>query len=123
MTISQPGAAEDVLRHIEPGADVIVPLANGEPVAVIDALEANHEQLDGVRIHQMHALRERPYIRGECGDHLRHVSYFLSHATRQAFWDGELDLVPSNFSEMPRLLRDCTRCSLVIAAASPPDAH
>ena len=36
----------------------------------------------------MHALHDRPYLRGECGDHLRHVSYFLSAATRPAFWAG-----------------------------------
>jgi acyl-CoA hydrolase len=69
----------------------------------------------------MHALHERPYLRGECGDHLRHVSYFLSAATRQAYWDGHLDLVPANFSEMPRTLREHTACTMVLAAASPPD--
>ena len=33
------GAAEAVLDLIEVGADVIVPLANGEPVSVLDAIE------------------------------------------------------------------------------------
>ena len=27
----------------------------------------------------MHALHDRPYLHGACGDRLRHVSYFLSH--------------------------------------------
>src|SRR3954471_10814857 len=116
-----PVPADDVLRHVPPRADLIVPLANGEPGAVLDALEAAHERLDRVRIHQMHALHERPYLRGECGDHLRHVSYFLSEATRAAYWDGQVELVPANFSEMPRTLREHTSCSLVLAAASPPD--
>jgi acyl-CoA hydrolase len=71
----------------------------------------------------MHALHDRPYIRGECGDHLRHVSYFLSPATRDAYWAGCCDLTPANFSEMPRTLREFTRCSMVLAAASPPDQH
>jgi hypothetical protein len=78
-------SAENVLDHIPAGADVIVPMANGEPVGLLDALEANHQRLSGVRVHQMHALHERAYIRGELRDHLRHVSYFLSGATRQAF--------------------------------------
>lgn len=116
-----PVAADAILDHVPPGADLILPLANGEPVAVLDALEANHERLERVRLHQMHALRDRAYIRGECGDHLRHVSYFLSGATRQAFWDGQVDLVPANFSEMPRTLREHTACTLVVATASPPD--
>jgi acyl-CoA hydrolase len=118
-----PGRPEDVLAYVEPGADVIVPLANGEPPAILDAMETNAEGLDGVRIHQMHALTERAYIRGELGDHLRHVSYFLSPATRPAYWRGTVDLVPNHFSEMPRLLTHSTRCSLVIARCSPPDRH
>src|ERR1700751_1049410 len=71
----------------------------------------------------MDASRERSYIRGELGKHLRHVSYYLGPATRQAYWNGGCDLVPNNFSEMPALLRQATRCSLVLAAASPPDPH
>ncbi|HEU4976397.1 MAG TPA: acetyl-CoA hydrolase/transferase C-terminal domain-containing protein [Baekduia sp.] len=114
---------EAVLDHVGPEADLIVPLANGEPVTVLDALEAEHERLEGVRVHQMHALHERPHIRGECGDHLRHVSYFLSAATRPAYWAGTCDLTPANFSEMPRTLREATRNPMVLAAASPPDRH
>ncbi len=117
------GEPDDVLAHVEPGADLIVPLACGEPPALLDALEAHAGQLDGVRVHQMHALAERDYIRGRFGDRLRHVSYFLSNATREAYWAGGCDLVPSNFSEMPALLRRATRCSLVIAASTLPDRH
>jgi hypothetical protein len=83
MVLRTASAPDELLRHIPAGADPIVPLANGEPVALLDAPEDGYEQRDGVRIHQMHALHERPYLRGECGDHLRHVSYFLSAAPRQ----------------------------------------
>lgn len=114
---------EAVLDHIPPGADVIVPLANGEPVTVLDAIEANADQLEGVRIRQMHALRDRPYLHGAFGDRLRHVSYFLSQVTRPAYWDGTVDVVPNHFSEVPWLLRTTTKCSLAIVAASPPDRH
>jgi acyl-CoA hydrolase len=119
----QPSAPAALLDHVPPQADLVVPMANGEPVALLDVLEAEHRRLDGVRVHQMLALRERAYMRGECGDHLRHVSYFLSAATRPAYWAGHIDLVPNHFSEVPQLLRGSTRCSLVIAAASMPDAH
>jgi acyl-CoA hydrolase len=118
-----PGRAEDVLAHIPPGADLIVPIAAGEPVTLIDTLEAAFEQLDGVRIHRMDPLRERAYIRGELGDHLRHVDYYLGPGSRQAYLDGRCDLVPNNFSEMPQLLREATKCTLVLAGASMPDEH
>jgi acyl-CoA hydrolase len=116
-------APEAVLAHIPPGADIILPLANGEPPTLLDTLEAHYRELSGVRIHQMHALTERPYIRGECGDHLRHISYFLSAATRPSFWAGTCDLVPNHFSEVPMILQRSTKCSLVLARAAPPDAH
>src|SRR5918999_1228296 len=115
------GRPEDVLAHIGPGADVILPLANGEPVGLLDVLERENERLRDVRVHQMHALHERPYIHGAYRDRLRHVSYFLSGATRQAYWAARCDLVPNHFSEMPRLLEVSTTRPIVLAAASPPD--
>ena len=71
----------------------------------------------------MHALRERRYINGEFGDHLRHVSYFLAPPTRKAFQAGHCDLMPNHFSEVPDLLWRHTNHSLVIAAASLPNKH
>jgi acyl-CoA hydrolase len=123
MTAPQAVPAEAVLDHVSDGADVIVPLANGEPVSVIDALEVHAERFRGVRIHQMHALHERPYLHGDRREHLLHVSYFLSPITRPAFYEQGCQLVPNNFSEVPRLLRETTKCSLVAAAAAPMDRH
>jgi acyl-CoA hydrolase len=122
-TLSNSGRPEDVLPLLTPGADVIVPVANGEPPTLLDTLEQHQDLLDRVRVHQMHALQERPYIRGEFEDRLRHVSYFLSPATRAAYWAGGCDLVPSHFSEVPALLRLATRCSVVMARAAPLDRH
>src|SRR4051812_39829339 len=115
--------AEAVLEHIKPGADIIMPNANGEPATLVDVLEEHAEQLQDVRIHQMHALRERRYINGEFGDRLRYVSYYLAGPSRKAYLAGKCDLVPNHFSEVPDLLRRHTKCSLVIAAASRPNKH
>src|SRR5262245_49082463 len=103
MQRAQP--AEAVLDHIERGTQLIVPLANGEPTAVLDAVEAAAGSLEGVRVHQMHALHERRYLNGDFGDRLRHVSYFLSHITRPHFAAGHIDLVPAHFSEVHAIMR------------------
>jgi acyl-CoA hydrolase len=100
-----------------------MPLANGEPVALLDAIEAHASSLTGVRIHQMHALRDRRYLYGDFGDRLHHVSYFLSHVTRDRFAEGTIDLVPNHFSQVPDLLRRTTTDPLVICTVSPPDRH
>jgi acyl-CoA hydrolase len=123
VPLSAPVDASSVLDHLPAGADVIVPLANGEPTSVLDAMEAGVDRLDGVRVHQMHVLHDRPYLHGAHPDRLRHVSYFLSPITRPAFWEGTVDLVPNHFSEVPLILQRCTNCALVVAACSPPDRH
>jgi acyl-CoA hydrolase len=92
-------------------------------VSLLDAIEAGAAGLRGVRVHQMHALYDRPYLHGAVRDHLLHVSYFLSPVTRPAFHERGCELVPNHFSEVPRLLRETTRCSMVLAAAAPMDRH
>jgi acyl-CoA hydrolase len=120
-----PNQPHDVVDLISARGDVIVPLANGEPTAVLDALEAAAEagRLDGVSVHQMHALHDRSYLAGAYGDDLRHIAYFLSHITRKHFANGTLDLVPAHFSEVYALMAGRADDPLVVAAASPPDRH
>ena len=114
-----------MLQHIRPHSALIVPLANGEPTALLDAIEAAAARgdIDGVTVHQMHALRDRPYLHGQYGDRLRHVSYFLSHITRPCYQAGTVDLVPNHFSEVFGHMQGRTHDPLIIAAAAPPDRH
>ena len=70
--------------------------------------------LDDVRLHQMLAMRSRPYIDGQ-RPNLRHVSWFLSPANRDAFRRGDCDLVPNSFSDVPRLMRQAVAPPLVLA--------
>jgi acyl-CoA hydrolase len=113
---------ETVLEHIEPGADVIVGAGNGEPRTVVDVIEAAADRLQGVRMHQMLPLRPRPCF-STGGPGLRHVSWFLTPADRDAFHAGTCDLVPNNFSEVPLLMRTATKASLLVVAVAPPDRH
>jgi acyl-CoA hydrolase len=115
-------SSEAVLDHVPPEGDVIVGLGNGEPVTLLDAIEAGAGLLRDVRIHQTLPLRDRAYINGEI-DGLRHVSWFLSPHDRDAFHRGKCDLVPNSFSDVPRLMETSTRRSLVLASVSPPDRH
>src|SRR5262245_31414059 len=108
-----------ILDHIPDGADVIVGLGNSEPVRVLDVIEANADRFRALRLHQMLPLRRRRYIDGEFPG-IRHVSWFLSPADRDAFHAGACDLVPNSFSEVPRLMRSLAP-ALVVGAVSPPD--
>jgi acyl-CoA hydrolase len=116
------GAAA-VIERVRPGTHLIVPIANGEPVTLLDAVEAAAPSLEGVTVHQMHALHDRPSLHGAFGDRLRHVSYFLSHVTRERFHEGGVDLVPNHFSEVYDLMRRRATQPCVLASVSPPDRH
>src|SRR5215217_7231595 len=99
---------EAVIEHVGEGGDLIAGMGNSEPVTVLDAIEAHAERLSGVRIHQTLPFKERRYMHGHFPG-LRHVSWFLSPANREAFHEGACELVPNNFSEVPSLMRRSTR--------------
>jgi acyl-CoA hydrolase len=119
---SAAAVADALVEALPADCDIVVPIANGEPISLLDELEARADRLQGVRVHQMHALRDRPYLHGAHRGRLEHVSWFLSPVTRPAFAAGGCQFVPANFSEVPRLLRQRAPV-VVLASASPPDRH
>lgn len=114
---------QEVIELIVEEADIIIPIGNGEPHRLLDILEGNYMKLHNVNVHQMLALKERDYISGKMKGHLSHVSYFLSGATRGAYYDGHIELVPNVFHDVPRLLKNTTKMSMIMAVASPMDEH
>src|ERR687883_62866 len=79
------GSPETVMKYVSEGDDLIVGMYNCEPATVLDAIEAQAEQLSGVRIHQMLPVRERRYMHGLYPG-LRHVSWFLSPPDRHGYF-------------------------------------
>lgn len=114
---------QQFIDKIEPFADLILPLGHGEPRLLLDWLEEEHKQLERVKIHQILPVQQRDYMYGKMKGHLTHVSYFLSGANRQAYLDGHIELVPNVFHEMPKILRQSTHLSAVLAVVSPIDEH
>ena len=114
---------EDILAFIHDGDDLILPIANGEPQLLMDILEKNAAKFQNIRIHQMHEIKERAYIQGKAKPSLSYVSYFLSDASREAFLQGQCELVPNHFRQVPRILSETTKTSLILAAASMIDEH
>lgn len=112
-----------IIELIEKDADIILPLTNGEPHKLLDILEENTDALTNVKIHQLLALKHRKYMEGAFPGKLSHLSYFLSGATRNMFHQGLVDLVPNNFHEMPKILRQSTNLSMIMAVASPMDEY
>lgn len=121
----RPLPPEAVLDLLGEHTDIVIPLANGEPVGLLDVIEAAvaSGRPGTIDVHQMHALHDRPYLHGEFGKSMRHLSYFLSHVTRPCYEAGHVELIPNHFSEVYSLIRARTSDPVVLAASSLPDRH
>ncbi|WP_225435401.1 acetyl-CoA hydrolase/transferase family protein [Bacillus aerolatus] len=111
--------AEQAIRIIEAGDDIIVPLMAGEPPALLSALEKRTD-LKRNRLFQM--LTSRPAIRKR-PEQLKVISMFLSGGDRQAFHEGAVDLLPNHFSDVPNILEEMTDQRVIMATVSPIDEN
>ena len=123
MSVTKLLTSNEIINLIDKDMDIILPLSNGEPHGLLDILEENYQKLANVKVHQLLALRERDYIHGKMKGHLSHISYFLSGATRKAYWEGHVELIPNVFQEMYSLLQKTTQKPIVMATVSPMDEH
>lgn len=112
-------SSDEAITIIEPKADIIVPLAVGEPPGLLDALpKADH--LEGNRLFQMLSLRP---VLNVNKDKVKIVSMFLNKDERRAFYDHDIDLLPNHFSDLPFILNEITTNRVLMVTTSPMDAN
>ena len=118
------GTPEDAVNLIKNGDFIIVPTAVGEPPALLTALSEQRLRFRDVKVGQILAVRKYGYLDPETVDHVRHVAFFYSAATRPGGLNGWVDFIPSYFSEMPALIeRGQIPSDVVFSLASPMDKH
>ncbi len=115
--------AAAAVHLVRDGDTIVVPIAAGEPPALLTALSEQRVRLHDVRVSQLLGLGRFDYLTPEAAPHVRHVSPFLGAATRAGAAEGWVDWVPVNFSEVPALIRQgLMAADLVFAQVSPMDA-
>ncbi|MDV2685035.1 acetyl-CoA hydrolase/transferase C-terminal domain-containing protein [Alkalihalophilus lindianensis] len=113
----QTATSLEAVSVIEPREDIIVPLAVGEPPALMKAL-ADHDGLEGNRLFQMLSLH--PVLSLDPSK-VKIISMFLNKDERRAFYDHEVDLLPNHFSDLPEILKEATNDQVIMATVSPMD--
>ncbi len=117
-------SAAEAIRAVRDGDTIVVPTAVGEPPALLNALSDARRDFRDVKVSQILPLRKYGYIDPETAEHVRHVAYFFSGATRPGGGEGWVDYLPAYFSELPALIRrDLSPADVVFALASPMDEH
>ena len=129
MTVQEQYAAKrmsaaEAIRHVHNGDTIVVPTAVAEPPALLTALSDHRRDFHDVKVSQILAVRKMGYLDPTTAQHVRHVAYFFSGATRPGFHEGVVDFRPSYFSEMPQLIeRGLMPAEVVFTQASPMDQH
>lgn len=115
--------AQQAVALVRDHDTIVVPIAAGEPPALLTALSDVRESLRGVVVSQLLGLGRYDYLDPASVDQVRHSSPFLGGATRSGAAEGWIDWVPANFSEVPALIRQGLMPSdVVFAQASPMDS-
>jgi acyl-CoA hydrolase len=111
-------AALDLARYVKPGATVAWGQGCAEPLTLTEALASQRAQLGGVRCFT--GVSSSPALHPAHGDHLSFASYTAAGANRALSRAGLLDIVPSHYSELPRILADGPFRVDVLFLALPP---
>ena len=75
-------SAADAMALVRNGDAIIVPTGVAEPPALLTALSDQRQQLQGVSVWQILAMRKYAYLDPATTQHVRHVAYFYGGATR-----------------------------------------
>lgn len=110
-------SANDAVSIIKENEDIVVPLGNGSPRTLYQALET-HDGLKNCRLYQLLSFNE---IIDVSPDKLKIISMFLTGIERKAYREGKIDLLPNHFSDVPRLLQEVTNRPTIMATVAPMD--
>ena len=111
---------EEALQVLHNGDWIVVPTGVGEPPALLTALSEQRRHFQNIRVAQILAVRKYGYFDPSTEQHVRHVAYFFGAASRPGGQAGQIDFIPSYFSEMPMLIeRGLMPVDVVFAMASP----
>ena len=109
--------AQEAVQLVEPGDGIIFPIMPGEPPALLEALPSNGS-LKGNTLYRM--LPSFPTV-DISPSKLKQVSIFLSGMDRKGFNQGNIDLLPNHFSDIPALLKKRTDRPVIMATVSSMD--
>lgn len=116
--------AHDAIDQVRDGDRIVVPTGVSEPPTLLKALSDRRREFKGVSVAQILPLAPYDYFDQETVAHVQHLGYFLGGASRPGAQQGWIDTLASNFSELPRLIRQgLTPSDVVFSLASSMDDH
>jgi acyl-CoA hydrolase len=111
---------EEILELIPDGSDIIVPLGNGEPDAILSEIDEHLDFFSSLKIHQILEIKDRKYMH-KINPNIEYHSYFMNGFSRAAFRDRTIELVPNHFHDVPKIMESRVKKPIMVCQTSPMD--
>ena len=115
--------AEDAAKVVKSGDIIWAPPASNEPIAIWKALAERKEELEGVIVRQFLSRRKHPHMDPSFAPHIFIECFFVTDSVRDLIKQGYATYVPSNFGDIPNVIRNSDKVDLLVMTVSPPDEH
>lgn len=98
-------STDEVLRKIRPGSSIFLGTGLAEPRTLVKSLMfSNAPNLDDLELIQLVSLGDAVSIDQKYAQHFRLKTFFVGFTANDAIMAGRIDLIPSRFFEIPRLI-------------------
>ena len=114
----------EAVAHLHAGEVVYLGGNAATPRILARAVADRAEDLDGLRVAHVLLLGDDPFAQPPALGRIRHLSWFVGPADRQALLLDHADYVPTHLSEIPRLMRaGLPKIDTALVMTAPPDRH
>lgn len=113
---------EEAVKLVKSGDVIWAPPASNEPNILFEALADRKNELEGVVLRQFLSRRKRPFMDPSYVPHISIESFFVTNVVRDLIRDGHATYVPSNFGDIPSIIRQ-SGCDVLMLTVAPMDEH
>jgi acyl-CoA hydrolase len=113
---------DEILSLIPDDSDIIIPLGNGEPDAILSKIDENLHLFTSLKIHQILELKDRKYMH-KLFPNIEYHSYFMNGFSRSAYRDRTIELVPNHFHNVPKIIENRVKKPILVCQTSSVDEN
>jgi 4-hydroxybutyrate CoA-transferase len=116
-------APEEAAQAVKSGDVIWAPPASNEPIVIWKAIAARKDELKGVVIRQFLSRHMQPHMDPSYAPHIFIESLFLTDKVRDLINEGYGSYVPTNFGDIPAIIRASESVDILALTVSPMDEH
>lgn len=117
-------SADEAMKLIQSGDNVLFGHAVAEPEILVDAMVANKHLYKDIKVSHMVSLGKGEYSLPKHSDVFTYEGWFTNATTRKSIVEGHGDFVPVFFHQIPDYIRrDILHEDVLLVSVSEPDEH